>query len=104
VLQKNRFGYDDALDVVGIHGVGGTLGALATGVFADFGEFRGLLAGNPTQLWIQLVSVVATWVFCFLMSYVLFKVIDATLGLRVSPEDETRGLDVNEHRETGYQW
>ncbi|MBZ4648868.1 MAG: ammonium transporter, partial [Desulfomicrobiaceae bacterium] len=51
-----------------------------------------------------LVSVVATWVFCFLMSYVLFKVIDATLGLRVSPEDETRGLDVNEHRETGYQW
>ncbi|MBZ4685683.1 MAG: nrgA [Desulfomicrobiaceae bacterium] len=104
VLQKNRFGYDDALDVVGIHGVGGTLGALATGVFADFGEFRGLLAGNPTQLWIQLVSVVATWVFCFLMSYVLFKIVDATLGLRVSPEDETRGLDVNEHRETGYQW
>ncbi|MCK9240191.1 ammonium transporter [Desulfocurvus sp.] len=105
VLLKNRFGYDDSLDVVGIHGVGGTWGALATGVFAveSVGGASGLLAGNPGQLWIQFLSVVATWAYCFTVSYVLFKVVDAVMGLRVSPEDELNGLDVSQHSEAGYQ-
>ena len=102
IMLKSRFGYDDALDVVGIHGVGGTLGALCTGVFATIGA-KGLLAGNPRQLWIQFVSVVATWGFCFVASFVLLKLVDATIGLRVGREDEMRGVDVSEHSEAGYQ-
>jgi Amt family ammonium transporter len=104
VLQKQRFGYDDALDVVGIHGVGGTLGALGTGVFAHFGDFRGLVAGNPGQVWIQFLSVLGTWIFCFVASYILLRLVHATMGLRATAEDEVRGLDVSEHSETGYQW
>jgi Amt family ammonium transporter len=103
VLLKSKFGYDDSLDVVGIHGLGGTFGALATGVFATIGA-EGLIAGSPKQLWIQFVSVVATWVFCFVASFILFKVVDALMGLRVSEEDEIKGLDVTQHNETGYQW
>jgi Amt family ammonium transporter len=105
VLLKGRMGYDDALDVVGIHGIGGTWGALATGLFASeaIGGVNGLFFGNPGQLWIQFVSVVATWVFCFGASYVLFKVVDALVGLRVDAQDEERGLDVSQHNEAGYQ-
>jgi ammonium transporter, Amt family len=103
VLLKVRLGYDDALDVVGIHGIGGTWGALATGIFASIGA-KGLLYGNPGQLWIQFVSVVATWVFCFVSSYVLFKVVDGLVGLRVDHESELKGLDITEHSETGYQY
>jgi ammonium transporter, Amt family len=103
VLLKHKLGYDDALDVVGIHGVGGTWGALATGIFASIGA-QGLLYGNPGQLWIQLVSVVATWAFCFTASYVIFKLIDALVGLRVADEDEIKGLDVAQHSETGYEY
>ena len=103
VLMKSRLGYDDSLDVVGIHGLGGTWGALATGLFASINA-KGLFYGNPGQLWIQFVSVVATWVFCFAMSFILFKLVDALFGLRVSPESEQRGLDVSEHSEAGYQW
>ncbi len=102
IMLKNRFGYDDALDVVGIHGVGGTWGALATGVFASVNA-EGLLAGHANQLWIQFVSVVATWVFCFIMTAILFKIVDALVGMRPSEEDEVRGLDVSQHSETGYQ-
>jgi Amt family ammonium transporter len=103
VLLKGKFGYDDSLDVVGIHGLGGTFGALATGVFASIGA-EGLIMGNPKQLWIQFVSVVATWIFCFVMSLILYKVVDAVMGLRASEEDESKGLDVTQHNETGYQW
>jgi Amt family ammonium transporter len=105
VLLKGRFGYDDALDVVGIHGIGGTWGALATGVFATeaIGGVNGLLYGNPGQLWIQFVSVVATWVFCFVASFVIFKVVQAIMGLRVEEQDEVSGLDVSQHSEAGYQ-
>jgi ammonium transporter, Amt family len=103
VLMKTRFGYDDALDVVGIHGIGGTWGALATGIFASIGA-EGLLSGNPGQLWIQFVSVVATWAFCFAASFALFKIVDATVGLRVAEEAEIKGLDIAEHSETGYQY
>lgn len=106
VLLKGKFGYDDSLDVVGIHGLGGTWGALATGLFAQeaVGGANGLFFGNPGQLWIQFVSVVATWVFCFAASYVLFKVVDLTVGLRVAEEDEAEGLDVSQHNETGYHF
>ncbi len=107
VLMKNHLRYDDALDVVGIHGVGGTWGALATGLFAckavnEAGN-NGLFYGNPGQLWIQFVSVLATWVFCFGVSWVLFKLVDVTVGLRASAEDEVKGLDVSQHSEAGYQ-
>ncbi|HDQ40914.1 MAG TPA: ammonium transporter [Desulfonatronum sp.] len=102
ILLKSRFGYDDSLDVVGIHGLGGTWGALATGLFASIGA-KGLFYGNPAQLWIQFVSVVATWVFCFVASYVLFKTVDAVMGLRVSEEEEVKGLDVSAHSESAYQ-
>jgi ammonium transporter, Amt family len=103
VLMKTKFGYDDALDVVGIHGIGGTWGALATGIFASIGA-EGLLSGNPGQLWIQFVSVVATWAFCFAASFVLFKIVDAVVGLRVAEDAEIKGLDIAEHSETGYQY
>ncbi|UZP67788.1 ammonium transporter [Desulfovibrio mangrovi] len=104
ILLKNIFKYDDALDVVGIHGVGGTWGALATGIWASeaYGGVNGLLHGAPGQLWIQFVSVVATWLFCYLVSLFLFKGIDLVIGLRVDSEAEQAGLDVSEHNETAY--
>ena len=107
VLLKHLFGYDDSLDVVGIHGLGGTWGALATGLFAtkavnELGN-DGLFFGNPGQLWIQFLSVVATWAFCFVMTMILLKVVDAVTGIRVSSEDENKGLDVSQHSEVGYQ-
>ena len=107
VLIKSVFKYDDSLDVVGIHGLGGTFGALATGLFAtkavnELGA-DGLFYGNPGQLWIQFVSVVATWVFCFVMTLILFKIVDVMVGIRVSQDDEIKGLDVSQHSEVGYQ-
>ena len=102
VMLKSRLGYDDALDVVGIHGIGGTWGALATGIFATVGA-EGLLAGNAGQLWIQFVSAAATWIYCFGVSYVLLKTVDKVFGLRLDSEDELRGLDLSEHSEVGYQ-
>jgi Amt family ammonium transporter len=104
ILLKNKLGYDDSLDVVGIHGVGGTWGALATGLFANMDGTTGLFYGNAEQLWIQIISVVATWVFCFAGSFILLKLVDAFFGLRVSEEAEVKGLDVAEHSEAGYQW
>ncbi|MGE4553075.1 MAG: ammonium transporter [Desulfovibrionaceae bacterium] len=109
IMLKNKFGYDDALDVVGIHGVGGTWGALATGLFAsgivkfDGVPQLGLFYGNPEQLWIQFKSVVITWVFCFVASAVLFKIVDKIVGMRADAESEVRGLDVTQHSEAGYQ-
>ncbi|THB70073.1 MAG: ammonium transporter [Desulfovibrio sp.] len=106
VLLKGKLKYDDALDVVGIHGIGGTWGALATGIFctAGIGGVDGLIAGNPGQVVTQGISILATWAFCFVMSIVLFKVVDVVMGLRVSEEDEIRGLDHSQHNETGYQF
>ncbi|OIO02206.1 MAG: ammonia channel protein [Desulfovibrionaceae bacterium CG1_02_65_16] len=103
VLLKGRLGYDDSLDVVGVHGVGGTWGAIATGLFASINKAQGLFYGNPSQLWIQLASVAATWAFCFTASLILFKLVDATIGLRASADEEDRGLDLSQHNETGYQ-
>lgn len=105
IFLKSLFNYDDALDVVGIHGVGGVLGALLTGVFASasVNGVDGLLYGNPHQLWVQFVSVIATIGFCFPVSYVLLKITDALVGLRVPLEKEVTGLDISEHSESGYQ-
>jgi Amt family ammonium transporter len=107
VSLKARFGYDDSLDVVGIHGVGGIWGALATGLFASQAinpaGFNGLFYGNPGQLWIQFVSVVATCAFSFLVSYVLLKIVNAIVPIRVTEEEEEAGLDVAIHSESAYQ-
>lgn len=99
------WGYDDALDVVGIHGLGGTWGALATGLFATaaVNNVDGLLYGNPRQLWVQAVSIVATWVFVYVASRILLRLVNAVVGLRVAAEPEITGLDVSEHNERAYQ-
>jgi len=106
LFLKNRFGFDDALDVVGIHGVGGTTGAILTGVFAtvaiNAAGRDGLLYGAPMQVVYQLVGVVAAWAFSFGISFVILKLTDATVGLRVDEETEARGLDLGEHLEEGY--
>jgi Amt family ammonium transporter len=102
---KPLFGYDDTLDAFGIHGIGGTIGAILTGVFADpaINEAgRGLLYGNPRQLWIQIEAVGATLVYSAVMTFVIFMIIKATVGLRVGAEEETIGLDESEHGERVY--
>jgi Amt family ammonium transporter len=108
VLLKSRLGYDDSLDVVGIHGLGGTWGALATGLFASTkinpDGANGLFLGNPGQLWIQIVSVVATMVFAFIMTLIILKIIDGLIGLRISEEEEVKGLDISLHNEAGYSF
>src|SRR5213593_4299114 len=103
---KTKLGYDDSLDVVGVHGVGGTWGALATGLFAtkavnDAGG-NGLFYGNPGQLWVQIVAVASTYVLVIVGTVVILKVVDALVGLRVSVEDEMAGLDLSQHSETAY--
>ncbi|MEC4673645.1 MAG: ammonium transporter [Nitrospirota bacterium] len=102
VMWKGRFGYDDALDVLGIHGIGGTWGALATGLFASMGGGIGLFYGNPGQVVTQLIGVGATWVFVFVGTYIILKVLDATIGLRVEKDEEVIGLDLSEHNERAY--
>lgn len=103
---KARLGYDDSLDVVGVHGVGGTTGALLTGLFASTAVnpagADGLFFGNPSQFGLQLIATVATLVYCFVVSFVLLKIVDAVLGLRVVEEDELAGLDLSQHGETAY--
>ena len=100
---ENR-GLDESLDVFACHGMSGIWGALATGLFATeaVGGVNGLFFGNPGQFMAQLISVVASAVFAFGITYALAKVIDATIGLRVSPEEEEMGLDVSEHGEHAY--
>ena len=105
---KTSMGYDDSLDVVGVHGVGGTWGALATGIFASTlvnpDGANGLLFGNPGQLWIQFVSVVATIVFAFVGTAIILAILKATMGLRLSDDEEQMGLDLSQHEERGYNW
>jgi len=104
VSLRPKLGYDDSLDVVGIHGVGGVWGAMATGVFAvaAIGGTAGLIEGNPGLVWDQFVAVVATIGYSLIVSFVLLKVIDLVMGLRVSEEDEVIGLDLSQHGEEGY--
>jgi ammonium transporter, Amt family len=102
---KPRLGYDDTLDAFGVHGVGGIIGAIATGIFATpaiQSAYSGLLAGNPKQLLIQLVAVVTTLVYSGVLTFVLFKIIDKTTGIRVDDRIEEEGLDIYEHGESAY--
>lgn len=102
---KAKLGYDDALDVWGIHGMSGVWGALATGIFAvpSVGGVAGLIAGNPNQVVIQLISIVATLAYSFIISFILAKVLDKGLGgIRVENHEEIGGLDANLHKESAY--
>ncbi len=105
---KSWFRYDDALDAFGVHGVGGTLGALLTGVFAtracwDIGAGKplGILEGG-TVLGGQIAAVVVTWIFSAVVTWIILKIVDALVGIRVTAQDETIGLDVSQHEEEGY--
>jgi len=106
VLLKSKFRYDDSLDVVGIHGLGGTWGALATGLFAskavNEAGSNGLFFGNPGQLLTQVVSVIVTMVFAFVMTLILLKFVDAVIGIRVQEDEEEKGMDISLHDERGY--
>jgi Amt family ammonium transporter len=106
VLWKSRLGYDDALDVVGIHGVGGIWGALATGLFAskaiNAAGADGLFYGNPAQLGIQALAVLISATFAFVGTFVILKLVDGLMGLRVSEEEERMGLDLSQHEERSY--
>jgi len=113
---KARFGYDDSLDAFGVHGAGGTLGALLTGVFAVsavnpiFKDAQGntlasgLIEGNAHQLLNQLVGVAIAWVLAIVGTLIILKLVDVTIGLRVSEEEEVQGLDLSQHGEEGYYW
>ena len=98
---KHMFGYDDALDAFGVHGVGGIVGAILTGVFASeaIGGHAGLIEGNPGQVITQLYGIAATILWTAVMTFVILKVIGLVIGLRVSPETETEGLDIVQHGE-----
>ncbi len=106
ITWKGKLGYDDSLDVVGIHGVGGTLGILAVGLLASKainpGGADGLFFGNPSQLGIQVLTALTTALFSFVGTYLLLKVIDRVLGLRVSADEERMGLDLSQHNERAY--
>ena len=106
---KPAFGYDDSLDAFGVHGVGGTLGAILTGVFAtracwdiDSGNPLGLIEGGKRVIVGQIAAVAVTVIFSVVATMIILKVIDIAMGLRISPEGETRGLDLTDHGEEGY--
>ena len=101
ILAKERFGYDDSLDVVGVHGVGGLWGALATGLFASVGG-TGLFYGNPHQLWVQVIASVTAIVFSFIMTSIILLIVKKISGLRIDEESEEVGLDQSMHGEAGY--
>jgi Amt family ammonium transporter len=102
VWLKQKLGYDDSLDVFGIHGIGGIIGALLTGVFAmeSIGGTKGLIEGNAAQVAIQGYGIVATIVYCAIATFIILKVVGAVMGLRVDEETEVGGLDYNLHGET----
>jgi Amt family ammonium transporter len=106
VNLKTKFRYDDSLDVVGIHGASGTLGVIATGLFAsktiNSAGNNGLFFGNPSFLWDQMIGVGAAWVYSFFITFAILKVLDWAFGLRVSEEEEYNGLDLSQHGESGY--
>lgn len=103
---KNRFGFDDSLDAVGVHGVGGAFGAIATGIFAskavNAAGADGLLLGNASLIGTQLLSVVVAGAFAFGMTWIILKVLARTMGLRVDNDQEVEGLDLSQHGESGY--
>jgi Amt family ammonium transporter len=103
---KVRLGYDDSLDAFGIHGAGCIWGTLAAGLWAtkavNPAGADGLFYGNPGQLWVQLIAVAVSVVYSFVVSWILFKAVDAWIGLRVTEHEERVGLDLTQHREAGY--
>ena len=113
-FAKARFGYDDALDAFGVHGAGGTIGALLTGVFATravnpiFHDPQGralpvgLVDGNGAQIGYQIVGIAAAWLFALVGSVVLLKITDVVVGVRVTEDQEIEGLDLTEHGEEAY--
>ena len=106
MLLRAKTGIDESLDVWAVHGMGGTWGALATGIFSSVAVNSagkdGLIYGNPKQLFFQLVGVLVVWAFAFVMTWVIGKVVNATIGLRVSSEEESVGLDISQHGERAY--
>ena len=107
IQLTKRLKVDDALDVFGVHGVGGAWGALATGIFAtvaiNSGAKDGLVYGNPGQLGIQAIAVAASIIYSAVMTFVILKLIDVFVGLRVPENEEVLGLDASQHREAAYQ-
>lgn len=106
ISYKTKLGIDDALDTFPVHGVGGTVGAILTGLFAtttvnEFGK-NGLFFGNPMQLLIQIGAVAIAYLIAIAGTFIIIKIIDVTVGLRLKPEREMQGLDINEHGEEGY--
>jgi Amt family ammonium transporter len=103
---KIKLAYDDSLDAFGVHGVGGTLGALLTGLFAQKlinpAGNNGLFFGNPSLLLTQFIGVAATIVYSVVVTFVILKVIDRFVGLRVPDEEEVMGLDIAQHEESAY--
>lgn len=103
---KHKFNYDDSLDAFGMHGVGGTWGAIATGIFAskavNSAGANGLLYGNVHQFIIQIISVIVVYIFAGIMSYVILRFISLFIDLRVSEEEEESGLDISQHGEEAY--
>jgi Amt family ammonium transporter len=106
VMLKPLFGYDDALDAVGVHGIGGTWGALATGLFAskavNSAGADGLFFGNPAQLGIQAIAVLISWGFVFVGTLIILAIVAGITGLRVNEEEERLGLDLSQHDEKAY--
>jgi ammonium transporter, Amt family len=105
---KAAFRYDDALDAFGVHGIGGTIGAILTGVFAtracwniDDGNPLGLIEGGKVITG-QVVAVIVTWVFSIVATLIILKIVDVAIGLRVSQTEEIQGLDLSQHEEEGY--
>lgn len=107
-ILKPKLGYDDSLDAFGVHGIGGTWGAIATGLFASTAVnpagANGLFYGNPGQLVNQLIGVGASWVVAAIMTFIILKAIGMFMQVRANPEQETQGLDITEHGERGYAY
>jgi Amt family ammonium transporter len=101
VMMKAKLKYDDSLDAFGVHGIGGTFGALATGIFATVGA-KGLLAGDMKQFVTQIIAVVAAGAYAFTVTIIIAFVLNKTIGLRVEKEDEVIGLDQTQHSESAY--
>jgi ammonium transporter, Amt family len=113
---KARFGYDDSLDAFGVHGAGGTLGAILTGIFASSAVNpilkdaqgnalpSGMIDGNFHQIVNQLVGIAVAWTLAIVGTLIILKIVDMTVGLRVSEEHEVMGLDLSQHGEEGYYW
>jgi len=104
-VVKGKLGYDDSLDAFGVHGIGGIWGAIATGLFASpliQSAYSGAFAGNPKQLGIQLIAIAATILYSGVVTVILFKIVEKTLGIRATDEEETAGLDITQHNEIAY--